>query len=249
MFLFKNPSSSASPSLEDPEDAPLSWENAQKEKSDQEDTAGKEAKDEQLRKQEEETRERMAEFERKMEEERRLQEEQKKQMELEYQQKMAELDKKHDEAEAKRVEQQMQEEMVKMQKADEERQRKTEEEEGKIRRKQQEQGDLERRLGVILPLVNEANLISKELKRDIKFNTKLVKSLPESKGDGSVEIPTTDIQVKVDNFEEGYYYQWPEGKFNDRIFMMRDLVQEFFDTGDLPKVPKDQDPFWDPPEP
>ncbi len=31
--------------------------------------------------------------------------------------------------------------------------------------------------------------------------------------------------------------------------MMRDLVNEYFDTGDLPKLSHDEDPFWDPPEP
>jgi hypothetical protein len=34
-------------------------------------------------------------------------------------------------------------------------------------------------------MVNEANLISKELKRDIKFNVKLVKILPETNADGT----------------------------------------------------------------
>ena len=57
-----------------------------------------------------------------------------------------------------------------MKRKEEDRRRKLEEEEQKIVRKQQEQNDLERRLGTILPQVNEANLISKELKRDVKFN-------------------------------------------------------------------------------
>jgi hypothetical protein len=117
-----------------------------------------------------------------------------------------------------------------MKKKEEERRRKLEEEEQKIIRKQQEQNDLERRLGVILPMVNEANLISKELKRDIKFNVKIVKTLPETNADGTTELPRTDIVVKVDNFEEGYYYQWPDGKFSDRVFMMRDLIEEYFES-------------------
>jgi hypothetical protein len=79
-------------------------------------------------------------------------------------------------------------------------------------------------------MVNEANLISKELKRDIKFNVKIVKTLPETNADGTTELPRTDIVVKVDNFEEGYYYQWPEGKFSDRVFMMRDLIEEYFES-------------------
>jgi len=31
--------------------------------------------------------------------------------------------------------------------------------------------------------------------------------------------------------------------------MMRDLVNEYFDSGNLPKLNHDNDPFWDPPEP
>jgi hypothetical protein len=67
------------------------------------------------------------------------------------------------------------------------------EEELKIIRRQQEMSDLESRLGIILPLVNEANLISKELKRDIKFKVKLVKTFPEINPDGSIEPPKTEI--------------------------------------------------------
>lgn len=55
--------------------------------------------------------------------------------------------------------------------------------------------------------------------------------------------------IKIDNFEEGYYYQWPEDKFQDRVFMMRDLIEEYFETEQIPVVAKDKDPFWDPPEP
>ena len=117
-----------------------------------------------------------------------------------------------------------------MQRKKEERERKIKEEEQKIIRRQQEQSALESRLGIILPLVNEANLISKELKRDIKFNVKLVKTLPETNADGSTEPPKTEIYIKADNFEEGYYYQWPESKFQDRVFLMRDLINEYFDT-------------------
>jgi hypothetical protein len=78
---------------------------------------------------------------------------------------------------------------------------------------------------------------------------KLVKALPEIQEDGTMEEGQTDILVKVENFEEGYFYQWKDGKFNDRVFMMRDLVNEYFDSGNLPKLSNQDDPFWDPPEP
>lgn len=43
-------------------------------------------------------------------------------------------------------------------------------EEAAIKRKQQEFAALETKLGKILPMVNEANLISQELKRNINFS-------------------------------------------------------------------------------
>ena len=59
----------------------------------------------------------------------------------------------------------------------------------------------------------------------------------------------TEIVIKVDNFEDGYYYQWSEEKFQDRLFMLRDLVNEYFDSGLLPTLTQEDDPLWDPPEP
>jgi hypothetical protein len=130
-----------------------------------------------------------------------------KQMQKEYEDKIKLLQQQADgEAQKKKLDEEMK-------RKEEERARKIKEEEQKIIRRQQEMSDLESRLGVILPLVNEANLISKELKRDIKFNVKLVKTLPETNADGSLEPPKTEIYIKADNFEEGYYYQWPEAKF------------------------------------
>jgi hypothetical protein len=42
---------------------------------------------------------------------------------------------------------------------------------------QAEYSRVEKILNEVLPLVNEANLAGQELKRDIRFNTKLVKRL------------------------------------------------------------------------
>jgi hypothetical protein len=62
---------------------------------------------------------------------------------------------------------------------------------------------LEKKLGIVLPLVNEANLIATELKRNIKFNTKMIRVMPEF---GNLMDSRTDIVVKVDNAEDNYYY-------------------------------------------
>lgn len=98
-------------------------------------------------------------------------------------------------------------------------------------------------------MVNEANLAATELKRDIKFNTKLVKKLDPFLKDGVLSQGKTDVVVKVDNNEEQYFYEWPAEKFQNRLFMIREILDQFFDDGDMPVLDKNEDPFWDPPNP
>jgi hypothetical protein len=55
--------------------------------------------------------------------------------------------------------------------------------------------------------------------------------------------------IRVENKEAGYFYDWPADKFKNRIFLIRDVLDDYFDSGDLPQVVNDTDPFWDPPNP
>lgn len=83
-----------------------------------------------------------------------------------------------------------------------------------------------------------------------QLQVKLVKTIPENVKDSSgLMASKTEIVIKVDNFEDGYYYQWSDEKFQDRLFMLRDLVNEYFDSGILPQLQQEDDPLWDPPEP
>jgi hypothetical protein len=59
----------------------------------------------------------------------------------------------------------------------------------------------------------------------------------------------TDVMIKVDNNESQYYYEWPVEKFQNRIYMIREILDQYFDTGNLPKLDLEEDPFWDPPNP
>jgi len=96
-------------------------------------------------------------------------------------------------------------------------------------------------------MVNEANLIAAELKRNIRFNTKMIRVMPEF---GNILDSKTDIMIKVDNNEDNYYYQWQSEKFANRLEMIREKLNEYFNDGVLPKFDsKERDPFWDPPEP
>lgn len=44
----------------------------------------------------------------------------------------------------------------------------------------------------------------------------------------------TEIVAKVDNKEDGYSYIWPASKFKNRLYIIRDIVNDYFDTNELP---------------
>ncbi len=101
-----------------------------------------------------------------------------------------------------------------------------------------------------MPTVREANLIAKELSRKIRFAAKLMNILPDD-----IRNPhllglqqKTDIFVTVHNLEEGYEYTWSRNKFQDRLDMMRDIMNMFYEDGEVEDLDKENDPFWDPPE-
>lgn len=66
---------------------------------------------------------------------------------------------------------------------------------------------------------------------------------------GGVSSGKTEIYVQINNTEESYYYEWPVDKFENRLFMIREILEEYFDDGKLPQLTKESDPFWDPPNP
>jgi hypothetical protein len=105
-------------------------------------------------------------------------------------------------------------------------------------------------LNEILPLVNEANLAAQELNRKIAFTPKLQQKIdPFMKKGAGMQTSKTEVLIKVDNGELKYYYEWPIDKFKNRMFIVRDILDEFFDSGTMPNITKEEDPFWDPPNP
>lgn len=144
------------------------------------------------------------------------------------------------------MEKQIADDKIKAEKEEGDRKERIRKEEIALKNRQAEFAALEKKLGLVLPMVNEANLIAKELKRKLAFSTKMVRIIPEH---GNLMDSRTDVVVKVDNNEEGYYYQWDTDKFQNRLFMMRDLLNQYFEDGSLPDLDNDHDPFWDPPEP
>lgn len=86
VFLFKDETSSVQPSIADSSENPVSWEEAQKERSDIEDAGQKQAKDEMFKKQEAEAKAKMEEL-KKQEEQIRIK------MQKEYEEKLKALQK------------------------------------------------------------------------------------------------------------------------------------------------------------
>lgn len=78
---------------------------------------------------------------------------------------------------------------------------------------QAEYNRVEKALSKVLPMVNEANLAATELKRDIKFNTKLIKQMDPFLKAGAISQSPTTVVVKVDNNEDKYHYEWDIEKF------------------------------------
>jgi hypothetical protein len=66
----------------------------------------------------------------------------------------------------------------------------------------------------------------------------------------SADNAHTDVAIRVENEEDGYFYIWDVDKLQNRLFMMREHLNQYFEDGKIPDYSdKDKDPFWDPPEP
>lgn len=96
--------------------------------------------------------------------------------------------------------------------------------------------------------MREANIIATEFKRKITFNAFLDTEMDNE--DGDLRDAKKFFAVKVDNHEDGYFYVWPINKFTTRLDIFRELLNQFYDTGEIPDFSdKACDPFWDEQEP
>ena len=90
------------------------------------------------------------------------------------------------------------------------------------------------------------------MERAIKFEAKLINIFRESalNLDPMEEFKNrkTEIMIQVTNEEDGNVYLWNEETFTNRLYMIKDMYEEFKNDGVVPIVDKDLDPFWDPPD-
>ncbi|XP_035176393.1 kinesin-like protein KIF28P [Oxyura jamaicensis] len=96
----------------------------------------------------------------------------------------------------------------------------------------------------LMPLVAEANQMSQELKKDLKFELKVKNlALSDSRGHDLQK----EITVKVTHATTNQVWVWSKAKFINRKFLMEELYQRFLE-GENTDVNQDSDPFWDPVE-
>jgi len=112
---------------------------------------------------------------------------------------------------------------------------------------------LEQKLAKFVPLITETNLIARELKREVSFVPYLAYHFSEAHDVGEeVEDENAKMlimKVKVDNLEAGYFYFWDIDKFTSRYYMIKEMLDDYFETSVFPHLSNEEDPFWDPPEP
>lgn len=250
VFLFRLPG--------EPEDPAIDFEMAQDEVN-SELIAQNEAKMEEEKKEDEA---RLREIEAKYEQERKAEAEKQKKEKEEQEAKIKALEEKlkHEQEADERLKAEKQkkamEDELKMKELErlQAEQKAREDKEEKVRlleKKRKEHQRLDEVLNTLLPMVKEANLSAEEMKRKIEFEPTIVHEVDERPGMSPLEElknSKSTVKIKVNNHEDGYEYMWDPEKFSDRLYIMRDVMNEYFDSGKLPKLSKEEDPFWDPKE-
>ncbi|XP_077095109.1 kinesin-like protein KIF28 isoform X3 [Siphateles boraxobius] len=101
----------------------------------------------------------------------------------------------------------------------------------------------------LMPMVTEANQMSKELKKGVEFKLEIKNlAMTDSKGHDLEK----DIAVRVTSVESKQVWMWSKAKFVNRKFLMEEVYQQQVGGGegaDRAPLPRERDPFWDPLEP
>ncbi|XP_047482876.1 kinesin-like protein KIF28P isoform X3 [Penaeus chinensis] len=98
----------------------------------------------------------------------------------------------------------------------------------------------------VMLAVEEANSISEELDRMVKFEIMLVSpqvlGQQGGKTEGSGGVGKPKIQVKMRNLQNGTEFVWPKEKFLNRLYLMKEMYTNYEDDDEWEK-PEEEDPF------
>ena len=125
----------------------------------------------------------------------------------------------------------------------------------KLQKKEKKQQEvLEQQVNILkekmiqyFPQVVEANLIAEQLKRQIEFVPFIAYMYNENKN-VPYEVIRQVVKIKVINNEQGYIYIWSLDTFDNRLTMIRDAMNHFYDYNEILYKQQEDDPFWDPHE-
>ncbi|XP_030831067.1 kinesin-like protein KIF28P isoform X3 [Strongylocentrotus purpuratus] len=96
----------------------------------------------------------------------------------------------------------------------------------------------------LLPMVNEVNAVNEELNKHKNFEIVLISGAAQ---DGPNK--ETKVMVKMTSLLNGNEWLWERGKFINRRYVIQDMYQRYLDgDDDVLTLPKEEDPFWEPPE-
>ncbi|GFR94491.1 kinesin-like protein [Elysia marginata] len=93
----------------------------------------------------------------------------------------------------------------------------------------------------MLPMVSEANAMSEEMDKKVKFEICLVS--PRARG--LAEGPT-EVMVKMRNLVTGNYWLLHRNDFINRKYLMQEMYQSYMEGDADWDKSKEQDPFWEP---
>ncbi|PIK54089.1 hypothetical protein BSL78_09017 [Apostichopus japonicus] len=102
---------------------------------------------------------------------------------------------------------------------------------------------LQQELVELMPHVNEANAMSDELKKRIRFEIVLIS--PQSQG---LSHGRTQVSVVMKNLSNENEFVWDRNKFLNRKYLMEEMYQDFVNGDKDWDVDQNKDPFWEPPE-
>lgn len=109
---------------------------------------------------------------------------------------------------------------------------------------------LEQNLHNVMKKINKMKIIIQELKRNVNLDIYISKDISEhfntlDPSNGKSKA-STNIMVRVENFEEGSVYYWNMETFQNRYDMMKQIFDKYQDEDyDIFNLSKDEDPLWD----
>ena len=102
---------------------------------------------------------------------------------------------------------------------------------------------LENNLTNILKKISKMKIIISDLKRKINLEVTLHKNLMEEINEIN---SSTNIMIRVENYEEGTVYYWNTETFHNRYDLMKELFNKFNDEElDIQNIKNEDDPLWD----